>query len=258
MPFAADDATLQVPDDAWEILRNCRAWFLKQAGQLLREADPVSEEALAAYVKAIGGYFDEKTTSERRTSFDQLGDLTASNISLVGDGDLELDIRLGSFAAVLTESNGKELWRVYLRFVTLLARPDLSPADNPVGPKAFARGLNALCGVVDEASDLTLERVGRLEEHFSEFLPALYAGLNEFLIGREVSAAQPTIVTAPDLASAATASGGAGNMAIDPAVALQKSLLGQAQHGGGDVTMGAGIAASLLSQIGRASCRERV
>ncbi len=248
MPLAADDETLQVPDDAWEILRDCRAWFLKQAGQLLREADPVSAEALAAYVKAIGSYFDEKTTSERRTSFDQLGDLTASNISLVGECDLELDIRLGSFSALLTESNGKELWRVYLRFVTLLGRPDLSPADNPVGPKAFARGLTALCGVVDEASDLTLERIGRLEDHFSEFLPALYAGLNDFLIGRKVSAAQPTIVTAPDAATAASASGAAGSIAIDPAVALQRSLLGQAQSGGGNVTMGAGVAASLLSQ----------
>ena len=248
MPFATDDETLQVPDDAWEILRDCRAWFLRQAGQLLREADPVSAEALAAYLRAIGGYFDEKTTSERRNSFDQLGDLTASNISLVGESDLELDIRLGSFAALLTETNGKELWRVYLRFVTLLGRPDLSPADNPVGPKAFAGGLTALCGVVDEASDRTLERIGRLEEHFSEFLPALYAGLNDFLIGRQVSAAQPAIVTAPDLASAAPAGGTAGGIAIDPAVALQRSLRGQARRGGGDTTMGAGIAASLLSQ----------
>ena len=248
MPLAADDETLQVPDDAWEILRDCRAWFLKQAGQLLKEAEPVSEAAMAAYVKAIGSYFDEKTTSERRTSFDQLGNLTASNISLVGECDLELDIRLGSFSALLNESNGKELWRVYLRFVTLLGRTDLSPADNPVGPKAFASGLTALCGVVDESSDLMLERIGRLEEHFSEFLPALYAGLNDFLIGRKVSAAQPTIVTAPDAATAASASGAAGIMAIDPAVALQRSLLGQAQAGGSAVTMGAGVAASLLSQ----------
>ena len=245
---AAGSEALQVPADAWEVLRDSRAWFLKQAGQLLREAEPVSEEALAAFAKAVGAYFDEKTTSERRTSFDQLGDLTASNISLVGECDLELDIRLGSFAAQLAESNGKELWRVYLRFVTLLGRPDLSPADNPVGPKAFARGLTALCGAVDEAPDLALERIGRLEEHFSEFLPALYAGLNDFLIARKVSAAQPTIVTAPDVASAAQAGGVAGGVGMDAAAALQQSLLGQPQSAGGGVNMSAGIAASLLSQ----------
>ena len=243
MSRTVDGAPLQVPGDAWEILRDCRAWLLKQGGQLLREAEPVSEAALAAYLKAIGSYFDEKTASERQTSFAQLGDLTASNISLVGDCDLELDIRLGSFATLLTESNGKGLWRVYLRFVTLLGRPDLSPADNPVGPKAFARGVNALCGVVDEAADRALERISRLEEHFSEFLPALYAGLNDFLIARKVSAAQPSIVTAPDAAS-----GAAGSITVDPALALQKSLLGQAPRSGGEPSLAGGIAASLISQ----------
>lgn len=244
---SATNESLPVPNDAWEILRDCRAWFLKQAGQLLREAEPVSEAALNAFVQAVGAYFDERTTSERRTSFDQLGDLTASNISLVGESDLELDIRLGEFASLLTESNGKGLWRVYLRFVTLLGRPDLSPAENPVGPKAIARGLSALCGVLDEAPAPMLERIGRLEEHFSEFLPALYAGLNDFLVGRKVSAAQPTIVTAPDAATAASAGGSSGTLAIDPAVALQQSLLGQAQAGA-TVSVNAGAAASLLTQ----------
>ena len=248
MSSNAINESLQVPDDAWEILRDCRTWFQKQAGQLLREAEPVSQEALVAFVKAVGAYFDEKTSSERRTSFDQLGDLTASKISLVGECDLELDIRLGEFSAALTESNSKELWRVYLRFVTLLGRPDLSPADNPVGPKAFATGVTALCGALDEKSDGTLELVERLEEHFSEFLPALYAGLNDFLIARKVSAAQPTIVTAPDVAMAASAGGASDAMALDPAVALQRSLLGQAQTGGNSVSMGAGVAASLLTQ----------
>ncbi len=32
----ATKESLQTPDDAWEILRDCRAWLLKQAVQLLR------------------------------------------------------------------------------------------------------------------------------------------------------------------------------------------------------------------------------
>jgi hypothetical protein len=244
----ATNESLQAPDDAWEILRDCRAWFQRRAEQCLRAADVVSQEALDAFVKAVSAYFDEKTSTERRTSFDQLGDLTASRISLIGECDLELEIRLGELSATLTGSNGKELWRVYLRFVTLLGRPDLSPADNPVGPKAFAAGVAALCGVLDETAARTLALVDRLEDHFSEFLPDLYAGLNDFLIARKVSAAQPTIVTAPDAATAASASGMSGTMAIDPAVALQKSLLGTAQTGSNAVTMGAGVAASLLTQ----------
>ena len=245
----ATKESLQTPDDAWEILRDCRAWFLKQAVQLLREAEPVPDDAVAAFAQALGAYFDEKTTAERRTSFDQLGDLTASKISLLGESDLELDIRLGQFSALLTESNGKALWRVYLRFVTLLGRPDLSPTDNPVGPKAIAKGLAALTAVLAENPDTARQRLDRLEDVFAEFLPALYAGFNDFLIARKVSAAQPTIVTASDIASAAQAGGVTGALAMDPAAALQHSLIGQGQPGGGDaVSMGAGVAASLLTQ----------
>lgn len=245
----ATNESLQTPDDAWEILRDCRGWFLKQADKLLREGEAVPDDAAAAFAKAVGAYFDEKTSTERRTSFDQLGNLTASKISLLGESDLELDIRLGEFAAGLTESNGKALWRVYLRFVTLLGRPDLSPADNPVGPKAIAKGLAALCTVPGDNADIAGERLGRLEEVFAEFLPALYAGLNDFLIARKVSAAQPTIVTAPDVATAAQAGGVPGGLAMDAAAALQRSLVAQAQPGGGNaVSMGAGVAASLLTQ----------
>lgn len=245
-PGAASEA-LQVPDDAWEILRDCRVWFLKQAAKLLREAEPVSEEALAAFVKAVGTFFDERTMSERQTSFDQLGDLTASNIFLVGESDLELEIRLGAFSAMLTESNGKELWRVYLRFVTLLGRPDLSPADNPVGPKAVAKGLAAMCAVLGDDIERARERIGRLEDVFSEFLPALYAGFNDFLVGRKVSAAQPTIVTAPDVATAAQSGGLAGAIELDPVAELQRSLL-RHSPAGNTVTVNVGAAASLLTQ----------
>lgn len=249
MLFNATNESLQTPDDAWEILRDCRGWFLKQADKLLREAEALPDDAVAAFAKAVGAYFDEKTSAERRTSFDQLGDLTASKISLLGESDLELDIRLGEFSALLTESNGKALWRVYLRFVTLLGRPDLSPTDNPVGPKAIAKGLAALSTVLGEGPDSTRQRLDRLEDVFAEFLPALYTGLNDFLIARKVSAAQPTIVTAPDVATAAQAGGVSGGLAIDPAAALQRSLLGQAQPGGANaVSMGAGVAASLLTQ----------
>lgn len=240
--------SLQTPDDAWEILRDCRTWFLKQAEKLLREAESIHEAEAAAFTKALGTYFDEKTSAERRSSFDQLGDLTASKISLLGEQDLELDIRLGEFSARLAEANGKALWRVYLRFVTLLGRPDLSPLDTPVGPKGIAKGLVAVCSAAADDPDSAVERIGRLETAFAEYLPVVYTGLNDFLIARKVSAAQATIVTAPDAAMAAQASGMTGALALDPAAALQRSLLGQAQSGSEIAAPGAGVAASLLTQ----------
>lgn len=247
---------LEVHDEALEILGDCRTWFVRAATGLLAEADPVPEKAETAFTHAVGIFFDDRVASERCTFFDSLGDMTASNIALVGESDLELEIRLGEFAARLSEANGSELWRIYLRFVTLLGRPDLSPGDNPVGPKALASGLAALIAAVDEEHSRALERVDHIEDVFSELLPELYAGLNQFLIGRNVSAAQATIVTAPDASAAAPRDGRRGGIVLDPAVELQRSLLGPAGCGsggtgagaGGDAGTGASAAASLLTQ----------
>ena len=247
MPPPVDNEILQVPDDAWEILRDCRVFFLKQLVRLLQEAEPLPEEALRAFAKAAGAYFDDIVSTEKRSRFDQLGSLTASRISLLGEDDLELDIRLSSFVSQLLETNSSELWRVYLRFVTLLGRPDLSPSDNPAGPKAVAMGLVALCKALGDDHDRALDRIARLEDYFGEFLPGVYLALNDFLVSRKVSAAQPTIVTAPDVVDHTATSGVAGGMlAIDPAAALQKSLLGQ--QSAGQVAWTGGAAASLVTQ----------
>jgi hypothetical protein len=244
---------LKVPDDAWEIVRDCRVFFLKQLVRLLQEAERLPEDPLRAFVKGAGAYYDDIVSTEKRSRFDQLGSLTASRISLLGDDDLELDIRLSSFVSQLLETNSSELWHVYLRFVTLLGRPGLSPNDNPVGPKAVAMGLVALCKTLGDDHDRALDRIARLEDYFGEFLPGLYLALNDFLVGRKVSAAQPTIVTAPDVGEHAVASGAAGGMpALDAAAALQKSLRGQqlpGQQVAAQAAWSGGAAASLVTQV---------
>ena len=132
MPIPVGNEILQVPDDAWDILRDCRVFFLKQLVRLLQEADRFPEEPLRAFVKAAGAYYDDIVLTEKRSRFDQLGSLTASRISLLGEDDLELDIRLSSFVSQLLETNSRELWRVYLRFVTL-AWPPGSLAERQSG-----------------------------------------------------------------------------------------------------------------------------
>jgi hypothetical protein len=218
MPPQVSNEILKVPDDAWEIVRDCRVFFLKQLVRLLQEVERLPEDPLRAFVKGAGAYYDDIVSTEKRTRFDQLGSLTASRISLLGDDDLELDIRLSSFVSQLLKTNSNELWRVYLRFVTLLGRPDLSPGDNPVGPKAVAMGLVAMCKALNDDHDRALDRIARLEDYFGEFLSGVYLALNDFLVSRKVSAAQPTIVTAPAVVEHRAQSGATGGMpALDAA-----------------------------------------
>lgn len=208
-------------DDSFHILRDCRAQYLKQLGQLLQEAEHASAVAVQAFQQTVGGYFDEMTSPSRRSGFDSASGLTASRISLVGENDLELEIRLGEFANHLQEATGGDLWRVYLRFITLLRRPDLSPADNPVGPKGITLGLQDFCRKLEENHERTLARLDRLETYFSRHLTVLYDALNTFLIEHRVEAAQPAIITTPDSPGSQTP----GTAAPNPLAALQKSLL---------------------------------
>jgi hypothetical protein len=236
-------------DDAFHILRDCRALYLKQLGQLLQEAERVPASAVQAFQQTVGEYFDEMTSSSRRSGFDVADGLTASRISLVGESDLELEIRLGDFSARLMETTGGDLWRVYLRFVTLLQRPDLSSAENPVGPKGIAIGLMDFCAQLGEDHDKKLARVDQLEDYFSKHLTVLYNTLNDFLAERHVELAQASIITAPDSTPAATAA------VFNPAAALQKRLLGPT---GEMAAPPGGPAASLLSQAMLANLLSRL
>jgi len=241
-PFAGDKAA---------ILRECRALYLKELVQLLREGEALPPRALENFSDAVGAYFDEMVSTKRRSSFEEAKDLTASRISLVGETDLELDIRLGEFTARLQETTGGDLWRVYLRFMTLLDRPDMNAADNPVGPRGIAQGLTRLCADLAENHDTFLDRIERLENYLARNLTVLYAAINDLLARRNVGSAQPGIVTAADSpGSPASSTVGA---TANPAAALQKNLLGQSASApsgdsGGTGNGGGGALASLFTQ----------
>lgn len=227
---------------ASHVLHACRTLYLKQLGQLLQEAGPVSALAVQAFQRSVGGYFDEMAATTRRSSFADARGLTASRISLVHETDLELEIRLGEFSSHLTALIGGDLWQVHLRFITLLERPDLGMADNPVGPKGIALGLNEFCAELGEGHDATLQRIDHLEGYFAHNLGGLYRSLNDLLSEKKVATAQPAIITAPDSSAPATPPDGSNR--ANPAVLLQNQLAGTTT--GGQVATGA--AASLFSQ----------
>ena len=232
-------------DDSAKILADCRALYLKELGQLLREAEPVTDLAVKVFVQSVAEYFDEMVSTARRGGFDDADGLTASRISLVHENDLELDIRLSEFSAKLLEKTGGDLWRVYLRFVTLLKRPDLPKSDNPVGPKGMAAGLLQMCSELGEGHDKTLARVERLEDYFASNLPVLYANLNALFEKRHVDAAQPSIISAPDAMAGAKP---VATSVANPVAALQQNLMAQIPGGGPLQSGGGGASASLFSQ----------
>lgn len=215
--------------DRYETLRDCRSLYLSLLGSLLSASGALSAPALQAFQRGAGEWFDEIAASRQRGSFEEQADgLTSSRITLVGHDELELEIRLDNLTARLLDSTAGNLWKTQLRFITLLRRPDLPKASNPVGPGGIRQGLAEMFAAAGSmALDKKLDLVDKLEGHLLAHLPTLYATINDFLDKSGVDAAQPSIVTAQDTSRKTppetTALPPAGNLLL----ALQQSLAAQ-------------------------------
>ncbi|MBS1141519.1 MAG: hypothetical protein H6R13_2972 [Proteobacteria bacterium] len=233
--------------DSFEILRDCRALYLKHLGALLLDSGIISGSAIRAIQEGAGAYFDEMVSTTRRGSFaEEANGLTSSRITLVGEDDLELGIRLDNLSARLFETTGGSLWKTHLRFVTLLRRPDLPKSNNPIGPKGISEGLMAMfaaSGAIGIEQKLSL--LDRIESCLLANLPGLYAEINDFLDRGGVEAAQASIVGSQEGPKQAD------QPATNALLALQQTLLAKLPGGIEPAQTPAGMggaAASLLSQ----------
>ncbi|NTV68681.1 MAG: DUF1631 domain-containing protein [Azonexaceae bacterium] len=239
---------MAVQSDSFHLLSDTRALFLKHLGALLQDSALLSAPAIQAIQEGAGAYFDEMVSTNRRGTFaEEASGLTSSRITLVGEEDLELGIRLDNMSARLFESTGGSLWRTHLRFVTLLRRPDLPNSANPIGPKGIAQGLTTMFAAAGAfAIDNKMELLDRVEACLLAGLPALYAEINDFMDRGGVEAAQPKIIGSKEGPATADAPSVSGNALL----ALQQALLAR---GSGNVDShqfqpSGGAAASLLNQ----------
>lgn len=248
---------MAIPSDSFEALNGCRALYLQRLGALLRDSKLVSENAIRAIQDGAGSYFDEIVATESRGSFaDEVDGLTSSRITLLSEDDLELGIRLENLGARLNDAIGATLWKIHLRFVTLLHRPTLPQTHNPAGPRGVGNGLLAMFSAAEATSlDKKLALLERIEDWLRKNLAAMYAEVDAYLEGQGVETAQPTIVNTPDsgasrnTAAAGTEGGSAVAISGSALLALQKMLGDNTQaESGAPMAMPTGAVASLLSQ----------
>lgn len=239
---------MAIHSDSFDILRNCRLLFIRRLGALLQDSRLVSGAAVAAIQDGAGAYFDEVIATSKRGNFaDEVDGLTASRITLLAEDDLELGIRLDNLTARLFDNSGDSLWKLHLRFVTLLRRPELPKSDNPVGPKGICRGLDTLFGAAGAGSlDDKLNLLDQFEAYLRQNLPPLYTELNAFLENAGIDTAQPAIVTAPGGPTSARENPAATSDALAGLQQLLAARLPAMPQGA--VSISGGAAASLLSQ----------
>lgn len=172
-----------------EILRDIRHLFQRLLVEIARHAGVANPELLQRFSEALGAGYDELIVA-KRGAFEQITGLTASRITLMCDSDLGFEIRIGEIVKRLGDVGGNALWRTQLRYITLLRRPDMTPADNPVGLDVIGLGLWEICRSSGLSVDQNLDLLDRLEEQLTAELPELYRSLNELLAGHSIEPAQ--------------------------------------------------------------------
>ncbi len=228
--------------DSFFVLRDCRELFVRRLVDILRESIILSPSVIETFTREVGEAHDELASSAQQDGFGQTAGLTASRITLVGNDDLELEIRIGNIAHHLKDNERIDHWRVQLRYMTLLRRPNMTPGNNPVGLEPICCGLWALCKEGGNTLDQKLDRLDRLEEQLQLRLPDVYAELNQLLERHHVEPAQIQVVQRGGGSKSSTSSGtgGTGSSLVASSTnalsALQQAM--QQQFGTEDLVPG--------------------
>lgn len=177
-------------EDAFFVLRDCLDLFQRNLVQIVRQSGVNAPSVIDAFSREIAAAHDELAASARQDGFEQTNGLTASRITLVGNDDLELEIRIGDLINRLKQNERIDRWRVQLRYMTLLDRPKMTAENNPAGLEPISRGIWAICRASGANLDQNLDRLDRIEEQLQAGLPDVYLALNTLLERRGIELAQ--------------------------------------------------------------------
>jgi len=251
--------------DPFFILNECRDLLVRRIADIARQCGVTDARVLDAMGREIGDAHDELASAQQQEGFEQTRGLTASRISLVGNDDLELDIRIGDIASHLKDDEHIDHWRTQLRYMTLLQRPRMTPDDNPAGLETIRRGLWTLCRESGGTLEQQFERLDRIEEMLKLKLPEIYLELNELLERRGVEPAPVQLIRQAGSARAPSGPGqgnatggttgaGSGNALAALQQTMQQQLGSDIPFSGGFGGSGAGsnfaIDASAMVMLG--------
>lgn len=180
----------ETSEDRFAILCASKELFQRRLTDIIRQCGIRVPAVLAAFDQEVGAAHDElASASDSDQDTDQHTNLTASRLTLMGDDDLELDIRINALITRLRETGGRNLWRCQSRYMTLLSRPAMSETTNPVGPEAICLGLWAICRHAGGGLEPTLALLDRLEQGLCQQISGLYGEIDGLLAGHGIGPA---------------------------------------------------------------------
>lgn len=235
------------PTDPFFVLQECRDLLVRRISDIARQCGVVDARILDSVGREIAAAHDELASAAQQEGFEQTRGLTASRISLVGNDDLELDIRIGDIASHLKDDERIDHWRTQLRYMTLLQRPRMTPDDNPAGLETIRRGLWTLCRESGGTLEQQFQRLERIEEMLKLKLPEIYLEINALLERLGVEPAPVQLIRqagsarAPSVSGGSVAGGATGVGSGNALAALQQTMQ---QQLGSDIPFPGGFGGS--------------
>lgn len=171
------------------LTRASREILQRRLGDVVRICAANSPAAAEAFEREIGDAHDELLSNHSEHDFGQASELTASRLTLMGDDDLELDIRIRNLGSRLREAGGRALSRCQSRYRTLLGWAASNDGDEPLGPEVICLGLWALSREAARSLDEALTLLDRIEQRLLQQLPLVYGEIDDFLASQGVEAA---------------------------------------------------------------------
>ena len=215
-------------EDSFLILRYCREHFQRRLEEIIKLAGVNSPRIIDAFSREVTTSHDELASDTSQDGFEQTAGLTASRISLVGNDDLELDIRIGDVANHLKANDQIDHWRVQLRYMTLLNRPKMTSENNPVGVEPIRRGIWTICRENGLTLEQNLDLLDSMEEAFQTRLPEVYMELNGLLEHHHIEPAQVHVIRQQagpgGQASASSGNNNSGNAGNSGSQPIQNAL----------------------------------
>jgi hypothetical protein len=206
----ADDALLALVSETRE--PEAQKLYLEARDKVLAQRQAIETQFRARYMRE----FQQRSNRVKKIgeSFSDI-DLSALELELVGEDDLNETLKFNAMAAKLREYCDEELVALDQRVGVLLGDASLQPEDNPFNPQAICDAYKYTCRQIDPDVNVRLVLLRLFDDHVADDIRAVYKAVNSLLVHNSilpkirVSAAQKQPGKSPSPAAKAAAAGAA-------------------------------------------------
>ena len=174
----------RIEDDLFELAEKAAD---RETQNLYLDARAQAREKRAVIEAAFGRHFVEFFNRKVRGEVEKPASPGASSeLSLVGDEDLEEAIAVREMSRKLGESCEGELVALSQRMGYLLEKPELEVDANPVSPATICAALKDACDQIEAGFKVRMTLMRQFEQYAQEELQNIYHDLNSHLVERRI------------------------------------------------------------------------